>query len=105
MYFKLVYYLNSTLYSILTHRNRIFKEYICMLTVIHFNFNTCFFSKVNSLILLQLHCNKYIRQYYRYIYRGKSSISDPLLIPTHSCISITIRDINKLYIHELLGMY
>ena len=34
--------------------------------------------------------------------RGKSSITDPLLIPTTSRISVIIRDINKLYINELL---
>ena len=33
---------------------------------------------------------------------GKYPITDPLLIPTPSRISVTIRDIKKLYIHELL---
>ena len=36
--------------------------------------------------------------------RGKSPITDPLLIPTHSRISVIIRDIKKLYIHELLAI-
>ena len=36
------------------------------------------------------------------ICRGKSLITDPLLIPTPSRISVTIRVIKKLYIHELL---
>ena len=31
------------------------------------------------------------------IYRGKSPITDPLLIPTPSRISVTIRDIKKIY--------
>ena len=35
-------------------------------------------------------------------YRGKSPINDALLIPTPSRILVTIRDIQKLYIHELL---
>ena len=33
-----------------------------------------------------------------YIYRGKYLITDPLIIPTPSRISVTIRYINKLYI-------
>ena len=33
---------------------------------------------------------------------GKSPITDPLLITTPSHISVTIRDIKQLYIHELL---
>ena len=37
-----------------------------------------------------------------YIYRGKSPITDPLIIPTPSRISVNIRVIKKLYIHELL---
>ena len=37
-----------------------------------------------------------------YIYRGKSPITDLLLIPTPYRFSETIRDIKKLYIHELL---
>ena len=36
------------------------------------------------------------------ISRGKSPITDPLLISTPSRISVTIRYIKKLYIHELL---
>ena len=36
------------------------------------------------------------------IYRGKSPITDPLIIPTPSRISANIRGIEKLYIHELL---
>ena len=35
---------------------------------------------------------------------GKSPITDPLLIPTPSSISVTIRDIKQLYIHEMLVM-
>ena len=34
--------------------------------------------------------------------RGKFPITDPFLIPTPSLISITIRDIETLYIHELV---
>ena len=34
--------------------------------------------------------------------RRKYPITDTLLIPTLSRISVTIRDIKKLYIHELL---
>ena len=37
-----------------------------------------------------------------YRYRGKSPITDPLLIPTPSRILVNIRVINKLYIHTLL---
>ena len=33
---------------------------------------------------------------------GKSPITDPLLILTPSRISVTIRDIKKVYKHELL---
>ena len=36
------------------------------------------------------------------IYRGKSLITDPLIIPTPSRISVNIRDIKTLYIHKLL---
>ena len=36
------------------------------------------------------------------IYRVKSPITEPLLIPTPSRSSVTIIDIQKLYIHELL---
>ena len=34
----------------------------------------------------------------------KSPITDTLLIPTPSSISVTTRYIKKLYIHELLGI-
>ena len=33
---------------------------------------------------------------------GNSPITDPLIIQTPSRISVTIRDIKQLYIHELL---
>ena len=36
------------------------------------------------------------------MYRGKSPITDPLLIPTPYRVSVNIRVIKKLYIHELL---
>ena len=41
---------------------------------------------------------------YIYIFndRGKSPITDPLLIPTPSRISVNIRVIKQLYIYELL---
>ena len=39
------------------------------------------------------------------IYRGKSPITDPLLIPTPSRISVTIRDIKKLYIYIYIYIY
>ena len=45
----------------------------------------------------------YLPLNYKYfMYRGKSPITDPLIIPTPSHISVTIRYIKKLYIHELL---
>ena len=37
-----------------------------------------------------------------FMYRGKSPITDHLLIPTTSRISITIKDIKTLYIHNKL---
>ena len=40
---------------------------------------------------------------YVFLPRGKSQITDHLLIPTPSRISVTISDIKKLYIHELLA--
>ena len=39
---------------------------------------------------------------YIYIYKGNSPITDPLLIPTPSRISVTINDIKILYIHAIL---
>ena len=39
---------------------------------------------------------------YMCVCRGKSPITDPLLIPTPSRISVNIRVIKKLYMHELL---
>ena len=33
---------------------------------------------------------------------GRSQVTDPLLIPTLSRISVTIRYIKQLYIHEML---
>ena len=36
------------------------------------------------------------------LYMGKSPVTDPLVLPTTSRISVTIKDIKKLYIHELL---
>ena len=38
----------------------------------------------------------------RHVYVGESLITDPLLILTSSRISVTIRGIKQLYIHELL---
>ena len=46
----------------------------------------------------------YLCIYMFFVCRGKSPITDPLLIPTPSRISVTIRDIKKLYIHELLAI-
>ena len=43
----------------------------------------------------------YISIYHTFPYRGKYPITDPLIIPTPSRISVIIRDIKKLYIHEL----
>ena len=40
--------------------------------------------------------------YVHILYRGRSPITDPLLIPTPYRISVTIRDIKKLYLHEML---
>ena len=59
-----------------------------------------YYSKtIGSHYIMTPNCfNKYAIE----IGRGKSPITDPLLIPTPSRISVNIRVIKKLYIHELL---
>ena len=61
-----------------------------------------FIRKINKYIKIKI--KRYLNYMYNsiyYIYRGKSPITDPLLIPTPSRISVNIRVIKKLYIHEL----
>ena len=53
-------------------------------------------------ILLALTCIGYTSQCL--LGRGKSPITDPLLIPTPSHISVTIIYITTLYMHELLAI-